>query len=108
MLAIEVAFLLGRYSATDFRDRERAEWPPHPSRLFSALVAAVHEGGLSESARAALLWLENQPPPCLHAEHQVPERTPVISYVPVNDPKDDPLPQCRERQPRSFPSVSPS
>ena len=52
MLTIEVEFLLGRYAAADFRDRERPEWPPHPARLFSALVAASHESGLGESARA--------------------------------------------------------
>jgi CRISPR-associated protein Csb2 len=108
MLAIEVAFLTGRYCASDFRSRERAEWPPHPSRLFSALVAAAYESGLGESARAALLWLESLPPPCLSADEAVAEQTPVIAYVPVNDPSGAPLPQRTERQPRGFPSVVPS
>ena len=39
MLAIEVAFLTGRYVATAYNTRTETEWPPHPARLFSALVA---------------------------------------------------------------------
>lgn len=108
MLAIEVEFLLGRYVATDFRDREGAEWPPHPARLFSALVAAAHESGVGESGRAALLWLESLAPPLLAADGSPGRQTPVTVYVPVNDPKVDLLPQRGERQPRAFPSVVPS
>jgi CRISPR-associated protein Csb2 len=107
MLALEVQFLLGRYAATDFRDRERPEWPPHPARLYSALVAATYEPGLGESARAALLWLESLPAPHLCAERAPGTQTPVTVYVPVNDPKEDLLPQRAERQPRAFPSVVP-
>jgi CRISPR-associated protein Csb2 len=106
MLALEIDFLLGRYSATNFRDRDRPEWPPHPSRLFSALVAASNEGGLGESARAALLWLENQPPPLISAGEAA-GQTPVTVFVPVNDPARDYLPGRLERQPRGFPSVIP-
>lgn len=104
MFALEVEFLLGRYAAADFRDRDRPEWPPHPSRLFSALVAASSEAGLGESARAALLWLENQPPPRISAGGAA-EQAPVTAYVPVNDPAADYLPGRAERQPRTFPSV---
>ncbi len=43
MLAIEVRLLTGRYAATAFDDRRRAEWPPHPTRLYSALAAACLE-----------------------------------------------------------------
>jgi CRISPR-associated protein Csb2 len=107
MLALEVEFLTGRYTATDFRDRDRAEWPPHPSRLFSALVAAAYESGLGESARAALLWLESLPPPHIYADEAPAAQSPVTAYVPVNDPAGPPLPQRAERQPRSFPSVVP-
>ncbi len=107
MLAFEVEFLLGRYTAADFRDRDRAEWPSHPARLFSALVAAVYEAGLGESARAALLWLENLAAPHLHADPAPGRQNPVTAYVPVNDPNHDLLPQRAERQPRGFPSVVP-
>jgi CRISPR-associated protein Csb2 len=106
MFALEVEFLLGRYAATDYRDRERAEWPPHPARLFSALVAASYEAGLGESARAALLWLERQPPPLISAGEATPQ-SPVTAFVPVNDPEQDFLPSRTERQPRTFPSVVP-
>jgi CRISPR-associated protein Csb2 len=107
MLALEVEFLTGRYAATDFRDRDGAEWPPHPSRLFSAFVAAAYESGLGESARAALLWLESLPPPHIYADEAPAVQSPVTAYVPVNDPAGAPLPQRAERQPRSFPSVVP-
>src|SRR5262249_21665873 len=108
MLALEVEFLLGRYVATNYRDREKAEWPPHPERLFSALVAAANESGLGKSARAALLWLESLTPPCIFADPQPGEPTTVTVYVPVNDPAEDFLPQRAERQPRQFPSVVPA
>jgi CRISPR-associated protein Csb2 len=107
MLALEITLLLGRYAATDFRDRDRAEWPPHPDRLFSALVAAACESGLGESARAALLWLESQPPPAICADDRPAVQTPATVYVPVNDPTADLLPHRAERQPRAFPSVAP-
>src|SRR5262245_8274219 len=105
MLALEVEFLLGRYAAADFRDRDRPEWPPHPARRVSALVAAAHGSGLAESARAALLWLETLSPPLVCAEAAPGVQTPVTAFVPVNDPKDDLRPQRTERRPRSFPSV---
>ena len=55
MIAIEVELLTGRYVATSFNDRRVPEWPPHPARLFSALVAtaAEHED-VAESGRRAL------------------------------------------------------
>jgi CRISPR-associated protein Csb2 len=107
MLALEVEFLLGRYGASDYRDRELAEWPPHPSRLYSAMVAAAYESGMGESARAALLWLESQSSPCLCADESPNRQTSATVYVPVNDPTEDLLPRRAERQPRSFPSVVP-
>ena len=59
MLTIEVELLAGRYAATEHNDRSRAEWPPHPARFFSALVAALHDRDPADPAeREALLWLE--------------------------------------------------
>jgi CRISPR-associated protein Csb2 len=89
MLAIEVAFLTGRYVATAFDDRSRAEWPPHPARLFSALVAALFESlepneDPSEVERAALLWLEGQGAPEIAASEAA-VREVVTVFVPVND-----------------------
>ena len=83
MFAIEVNFLTLRYTATAFHNRRLPEWPPHPARLFSAMVAewAVDE---DPAERAALEWLESQPPPAITASDEVPRK--VVGYfVPVND-----------------------
>jgi CRISPR-associated protein Csb2 len=88
MLAIEVEFLTGRYAATAHNDRGRAEWPPHPARFFSGLVAALHDHEpVDQAERAALLWLEQQIPPSLWVdpESRVGRRQVLDVYVPVND-----------------------
>lgn len=88
MLAIEIGFLTGRYVATAHNDRERAEWPPHPARFFSALVAALHDADKPNPAeRAALEWLEQQGAPALWAdpESRVGRRHVQDVHVPVND-----------------------
>ena len=82
---IEVNFLTGRCVSSLHNNRKRPEWPPHPARLFSAMVAAwvdPEEPDLSE--RAALEWLETLPPPNIAASDAVP-RTVVSHFVPVND-----------------------
>jgi CRISPR-associated protein Csb2 len=112
MLAFEVYYLSGRVYATDFQNRQCAEWPPHPARFFSALVAAFYESGLGQVERKALEWLERQEPPSISASEAY-ERRGVRAYVPVNDPeasgKDgNPfIPIGRKRQPRYFPSFHP-
>ena len=88
MLAIEIELLTGRYAATAHNDRERAEWPPHPARFFSSLVAALHDHDVVDQAeRAALLWLEMQGAPSLRVdpESNVGRRQVHDIYVPVND-----------------------
>jgi len=85
VVAIQVDLLTGRYSATRFDDREAVEWPPHPARLFSALVATAKEqGDLPGEVSAALEWLERQGPPHVlaseaeiraSADHYVAENT---------------------------------
>lgn len=88
MLAIEVELLTGRYAATAHNDRGRAEWPPHPARFFSALVAALHDHEpVDEAEREALLWLERQDAPSLRVdlEPEVGRRQVQDVYVPVND-----------------------
>ncbi|KYF66263.1 type I-G CRISPR-associated protein Csb2 [Sorangium cellulosum] len=85
MLAIEVALLTGRYVATAVDDRNRAEWPPHPARLFSALVDAHFEAlDPSTDERDALEWLEQQGPPEITAPEAT-AREVVTVFVPVND-----------------------
>jgi CRISPR-associated protein Csb2 len=124
MFAFEVEYLTGRAVASLRQDREAAEWPPHPGRLFSALVAALKECDFGEDERQALLWLERQHPPGLSESDAYP-RDVVPVFVPVNDaaaPDRVPvkgfsagqiaegvgvIPERRSRQQRAFPSVTP-
>lgn len=91
MFAIRIDLLTGRYAATAYNDREKAEWPPHPARLFSALVATWAEGQPSsaegDAELAALRWLEQLPAPVLLASSgaAVAERSAATVFVPVND-----------------------
>jgi len=88
MLAIEIELLTGRYAATAHNDRGRGEWPPHPARFFSALVAALHDNDeVDQAERAALLWLEVQSAPSLWVDPdlRVGRRQVQDVYVPVND-----------------------
>ncbi len=81
---IEVNFLTGRYVATFHNDRRRGEWPPHPARLFSALVATWAEDGGDPKEGDALKWLEAQGTPAIAASDAVPRKV-VSHFVPVND-----------------------
>jgi CRISPR-associated protein Csb2 len=88
MLTIEVELMTGRYAATAHNDRGRAEWPPHPARFFSALVAALHDHeSVDQAERDALQWLEQQQAPslCVDPESKVGRRQVKDVYVPVND-----------------------
>jgi len=69
MFALGIDFITGVAVMTDAASREKAEWPPHPARVFMALVAAHYEtkplpedGAAAEQAwareRDALEWLE--------------------------------------------------
>lgn len=90
-LTLQLELLGGRYVATAYNDRSRGEWPPHPARLFSALVEgwATGEPGseAGEQERMALIWLERQPPPRISASalSEVSERVAATVFVPVND-----------------------
>ena len=84
-IGIEVNFLTGRFVATCHNDRRQPEWPPHPARLFSALVAAWADADeLDSEERAALEWLESLAPPEIAASEAVPRKA-VSHFVPVND-----------------------
>lgn len=86
MFAIAVDLLCGRYTAMQFNDRTRAEWPPHPARLFSAMVAAWADADEPDPAEhSALQWLEQQDPPSIRCSPGR-GRQVVTHFVPVNDP----------------------
>lgn len=84
MLALGIRYLRGIVVGSHGK-HDRVEWPPHPARVFMAMVAAHYETGSDEQERAALLWLEALPEsPDIHASEADP-RGVVTQYVPVND-----------------------
>ena len=119
MFALEVEFLTGRVYATDFRERDVSEWPPHPSRLFSALVAAFYESGLDSDLRGALVWLEQQKSPAIWAGsfvsrlesaagHRFSKPKTPRSFVPINDDYSGKFGNSAgRRKERRFPSGTP-
>ena len=97
---------LGLYGAADVSARNQVEWPPHPDRLYQALVDAA-----LPQDRPDLAWIEQQAPPdvdCgdaveLHWEHKGHKG---CAFVPTNYPAKvvtDTLPEYRGKQPRQFP-----
>lgn len=131
MFSIGIEFITGLAVMTDSTTREKAEWPPHPARVFMALVAAHYESKpLSEDGReaktawdrerSALEWLEAQGAPAMSWPEASP-RDVVKIYVPVNDtgvPQNPAkvkaselrsalgvMPDQRSRQERTFPAV---
>lgn len=117
-------FLTSRYVAK--ATHVKPEWPPHPARLFYALVSAFYafqsegnEGGDVEE-RKALEWLEGLGHPDIFAapRDQIGERQVVTHHVPANDPdpvtdkqakaggrKADHLPEHRGKSERQFPTL---
>lgn len=120
MFALGVELLMRRAIMARWDSREQPEWPPHPDRVFMALVAAWGENGAADEGRTALEWLEALPIPALRVSEEASFRARFISYVPVNDDnspiskKGKPetplgsLPFGRGRNGRSFPAVAPA
>lgn len=103
MLAIKIEYLTGVCVATRHDDpsRSKPEWPPHPDRLYSALVAAAAalpdavDGNLPERARQALTWLAlscwsdgRAVAPQIYASEASP-RTAVDVHMPSNPHEDE-------------------
>jgi len=107
MLAIEVEYLTGRAVATNREARNEPEWPPHPQRLFSALVAAMHECNFGDDARRALIWLESQQPPDL-AVSKATARVRPETYVPINDSNAQIVLNRRKRTLKFMPAIDPA
>ncbi len=124
--ALGVELLMRRAVMTRWDDREAAEWPPHPDRVFSALVAAWGESGEDPAGRAALEWLERLSAPALAVSLDAWHRAAFTSYVPTNDAELAPLrpgravsedqvraglrllPEHRHKAGRAFPAVVPA
>ena len=83
---IRVDFPTGRCYSAQAHDPSSPEWPPHPSRLFAALVASGYRtgNGMTPQRRAVLELLEALSPPTIAAPaadlHQAP-----VTYVPPGD-----------------------
>ena len=124
MFAIGIELLMRRSMMGQWESREalgqsrQPEWPPHPDRVFMALVAGWGEAGEDAAQRSALKWLEKLDAPALDVPLKVSKRSPFTSYVPVNDDSSPmgkkgafgpmgSLPIGRNRQPRQFPAVVP-
>ena len=132
MFSLGIRYLMGwAMAAADGAKKERAEWPPHPDRVFMALAAAWFETGQDAVEGEALRWVECLPAPKISATGFI-QRQVVTHYVPVNDQglstartiqslaadsnaslsglKDaglSQLPEFRSRQPRAFPVAIP-
>lgn len=112
-LIIGWEYLTGCCVATSPSSRQRAEWPPHPGRVFMALAAAWFETGEREEEGAALRWLETLGPPqmLLPSPDRIGHRTILTVFVPVNDSAGpsaamlQSAPITRSKQPRTFPTV---
>jgi CRISPR-associated protein Csb2 len=111
MLALTIELLDGTYRAA-LPDGSGAEWPPHPERVFSALVQAWGDGGHDPLERRALEWLEQQSAPAIEADPlaRVSMRDMPMVYVPPNDRAGvwiGRFPE-RRRQARRFMAVVPT
>ena len=126
MLTIVVDLLNGRFYGRDTSDERLGEWPPHPARLFAALVSAAAETRSLERFRPILKWLEElDPPPDITAatapwprvswnsRDRLNVGTPAPeAFLRINDPenksgsKAHPIPALRTPQKRFFPSVA--
>lgn len=122
MLSIGIEFLARRYYAQDPHSAQlHPEWPPHPDRLFSALVSSAYArtvgSTLDPADRAALLWLEGLPAPIWSGPLMLGSGRLIQSFVPTNAVdlrvvggkrliKLAALPEFRSRQQRSFVSIA--
>lgn len=114
MIALKIEYLTGVCMATKHDDPSRSvpEWPPHPDRLYSALVAAAAtlqdagDGRLPERAVQALNWLAAQNwadgrvvAPELHAPEAYRRLAPEV-HMPSN-PDPDEIPKSLEPSSRT-------
>lgn len=102
-MILQVEFL-GPYAAAEHAARDAPEWPPHPDRLYQALIDAANLADPREEQ--ALQWLEAQPGPGIACGDAVPLPG-ATTFVPVNYPGVPADPDQRTKQPRSFPMTLP-
>ena len=88
MFSLEVEFLTGSAVMSNREDRSVVEWPPHPQRLFAALVAAYAERDQLADERGALAWVELLGAPEIVASGGSFREQPGV-FVPVNYVKNE-------------------
>lgn len=112
MLTLRLGFPGGRYCAASHANETEPEWPPHPSRVYSALVASAYQraGQFDGPVRDALLWFEQAGAPDIWCPKADLELAPT-TFVPVNDlhsrldKKNPQHPAYPLRQPLFFPQA---
>lgn len=110
MFSIGIRFMNGWYmAASDGSSKKTAEWPPHPDRVFMAMLAALFETEkhqdkiITQQEKDVLKWLECLDPPSI-VSSSAKQRMNMSSYVPVNDYRDPKFnPINRIKQERAFP-----
>lgn len=83
MLVLEIEYLQRVSYAARYNLPGEPEWPPHPDRVFMALVDAWGVSGRSTSGADALRWLESQGPPEIAAP-KASRRSAFRNYVPTS------------------------
>lgn len=83
MLVLEIEYLQRVSYAARYNRPDEPEWPPHPDRVFMALVDAWGVSGRSTSGADALRWLESQGPPEIAAPGAN-RRSAFRNYVPTS------------------------
>ena len=83
MLVLEIEYLQGVSYAAKYNRPDEPEWPPHPDRVFMALVDAWGASGRSDAGADALRWLESQGPPEIAAPEASP-RSRFKNFVPTS------------------------
>lgn len=87
MLGLEIRLLTARFASGTVEDPRVPEWPPHPARVYSALVAALHDvPEPPEDEVRALEWLAGAGPPDVLASDAWPRQLGNV-FVPTNDQK---------------------
>ncbi|MBV8844756.1 MAG: type I-U CRISPR-associated protein Cas5/Cas6 [Bryobacterales bacterium] len=122
MFGFRITYLRGSVTAADIRrgnEKDAIEWPPHPDRLFSALIQAWGDLDEPERGRVALRWLEKvceESAPLIRCG-EVLSMNALQRYFPVND-NWDPIVKGkitppiagtligRDRKPRRIPAAT--
>ena len=98
-LVVQAQYLHSQYHGRSAD--ERAQWPPHPCRVFQALLSGASVGGRIRdgAADAAMRWLERLPPPIVACSQGGVKPPEWITYAPNNndwDAKTDPAAMKRD------------